>query len=121
MPLLRPMAYHPDMQNRPPSPFEAFVAEDRCVLACVGHGPGAARVVAASARLALLTGAPWHAVLVETPRTRRMNEAARLGALEHLRQAQSMGALTSVLQGDDAVAVIAAYARGHACATAVLA
>jgi two-component system sensor histidine kinase KdpD len=91
------------------------------VLACVGHGPGAARVVAAAARLAALAGAPWHAVLVETPRTRRMQEPARLAALEKLRQAASLGAVTSVLQGDDAATVIAAYARRHACATAVLA
>src|SRR5438094_4789632 len=109
------------MPNRTVPPPDSFAREGGCVLACVGHGPGAARVVAAAARLAALAGAPWHAVLVETPRTRRLQESVRLAALEQLRQAASTGAVTSVLEGDDPAAAIAAYARRHACATAVLA
>jgi two-component system sensor histidine kinase KdpD len=121
MPHLRPMAYHPGMHERNPTPPDPFVREGAPVLACVGHGPGAARVVAGAARLAGLGGVPWHAVLVETPRTRALGEAARLAALEQLRQAQALGALTSVLDGDEPAAVIAGYARRHACATVVLA
>jgi two-component system sensor histidine kinase KdpD len=109
------------MPNRTESEPSPFAREGRAVLACVGHGAGGARVVAAASRLAMLAGAPWHAVLVETPRTRRMQEPVRLAALEQLRQAASQGAVTSVLQGDDPATVIAAYARRHACATAVLA
>jgi two-component system sensor histidine kinase KdpD len=121
MPLLRPIAYHPGMQNPTAPPSTPFARDGACILACLEHGAGGARVAAAAARLADLAGSPWHAVLVDTPRTRRMNEPARLRALEQLRQAASMGAVTSVLDGDDAAAVIAAYARRHACATAVLA
>jgi len=109
------------MPNRTESEPAPFAREGGSVLACIGHGAGGARVVAASSRLAMLAGAPWHAVLVETPRTRRMQEPVRLAALEQLRQAASQGAVTSVLEGDDPAAVIAAYARRHACATAVLA
>jgi two-component system sensor histidine kinase KdpD len=109
------------MHNRIAPPSHVFASDAACVLACVGHGPGAGRVVLAAARLAALAGAPWHAVLVETPRTRRLPEAARLAALEQLRQAAALGAVTSVLEGEDAAVVIAAYARRHACATAVLA
>jgi two-component system sensor histidine kinase KdpD len=109
------------MPNRTESEPAPFAREGGSVLACIGHGAGSARVVAAASRLALPAGAPWHAVLVETPRTRRMKEPVRLAALEQLRQAASQGAVTSVLEGDDPAAVIAAYARRHACATAVLA
>jgi len=115
------MAYHRGMHEHNPTPPDPFVRDGAALLACVGHGPGAARVVAAAARLAALAGSPWHAVLVETARTRALGEAARLAALEQLRQAQALGALTSVLDGDEPAAVIAGYARRHACATVVLA
>lgn len=104
-----------------PSPPVTFAHAGAGVLAWLGHGPEAARVAAAAARLAALAGCPWHAVLVETPRTRRLPEPARLAALEQLRQAATLGAVTSVLDGDDPATVVVAYARRHACATAVLA
>ena len=109
------------MPNRTKSEPARFAREGGSVLACIGHGADGARVVASASRLAKLAGATWHAVLVETPRTRRMKEPVRLAALEQLRQAASQGAVTSVLEGDDPATVIAAYARRHACATAVLA
>ena len=102
-------------------PSATFLHDAAPILACVGHGAGAHAVLAAAARLAGAAQAPWHAVLVETPRTRRFGEAARLATLELLRQAQAQGAITSVLDGADAAAVIANYARRHGCATAVLA
>lgn len=79
------------------------------------------RTVARAAQLAAPSGAPWHAVLVENAQTRRRGEAARLRTLELLRQAHGRGAVTAVLEGRDAAAVVAAYARRHGCATAVLA
>ena len=79
------------------------------------------RTVARAAQLAAPSGAPWHAVLVENAQTRRRGEAARLRTLELLRQAHGRGAVTAVLEGRDAAAVAAAYARRHGCATAVLA
>jgi two-component system sensor histidine kinase KdpD len=91
------------------------------VLAVLRADGGDERTVAAAARLAALDGAPWHAILVENARTRRQGEAARLRTLELLRQAQAKGAVTAVLEGPDAAAVAAGYARRHGCATAVLA
>ncbi|KQV40178.1 ATP-binding protein [Massilia sp. Root335] len=79
------------------------------------------RTVAFAARLAALAQAPWHAVLVENAQTRRRGEAARLRTLELLRAAQARGAVTAVLEGHDAAAVVAGYARRHGCATVVLA
>jgi two-component system sensor histidine kinase KdpD len=115
------MAYHRGMHEHNPTPPDTFVRDGATLLACVGHGAGAARAVAAAARLAALAGAPWHAVLVETARSRALGEAVRLAALEQLRQAQALGAVTSVLDGDEPAAVIAGYARRHGCATVVLA
>ncbi|WP_156116620.1 ATP-binding protein [Massilia sp. 9096] len=109
------------MHERTPTQPDTVIRDGAALLACVGHGAGAQRVVAAAARLATLAGAPWHAVLVESPRSRALGEAARLAALEQLRQAQALGAVTSVLDGDEPAAVIASYARRHACATVVLA
>jgi two-component system sensor histidine kinase KdpD len=79
------------------------------------------RTVARAAQLAAPSGSPWHAVLVENAQTRRRGEAARLRTLELLRQAHGRGAVTAVLEGRDAAAVVAAYARRHGCASAVLA
>jgi two-component system sensor histidine kinase KdpD len=90
------------------------------VLACVGHGPGAARVLDAARRLAQASGVAWHAVLVETARTRRLHEDMRLRALALLRQAQAGGAVSSVLEGEDPAAALGGYARRHGCNTVVL-
>jgi two-component system sensor histidine kinase KdpD len=91
------------------------------VLAVLRADAGDGAAVAAAARLAALSDAPWHAVLVENAHTRRRGEAARLRTLELLRQAHARGAVTAVLEGRDAPAVVAGYARRHGCTTAVLA
>jgi two-component system sensor histidine kinase KdpD len=90
------------------------------VLAVLRADGGDERTVAAAARLAAPDGA-WHAILVENAQTRRRGEAARLRTLERLRQAHAQGAVTAVLEGRDAPAVVAGYARRHGCTTAVLA
>ncbi|MCS0632437.1 ATP-binding protein [Telluria mixta] len=91
------------------------------VLAVLRADAGDEAAVAAAARLAARGDAPWHAVLVENAHTRRRGEAARLRTLELLRQAHAQGAVTAVLEGRDAPAVVAGYARRHGCTTAVLA
>ena len=115
----------PSFESPPPASTSAaiasFAAPDRGVLACIRPDGGAAGTVAAAARLAALAGGPWHAVLVENAATRRLGEAARLAALELLRAAHAQGAVTAVLEGRDAAAAVAAYARRHGCATVVLA
>jgi two-component system sensor histidine kinase KdpD len=108
------------MEHMSLAELDASPRASGCVLACVGDSAVAARVIAAAARQAGLSGAPWHAVLVETPRIRRLGEAARRQALERLQQARALGAVTSVLDGDDPAAVIAGYARQHGCETVVL-
>jgi two-component system sensor histidine kinase KdpD len=125
MPLLRAIAYHSCMQSSGSTTeslnHAGFAGAGRGVLAVLRSGAGDECTVAAAARLAALSGAPWHAVLVENAQTRRRGEAARLRTLELLRQAQAQGALTAVLEGRDAALVVAGYARRHGCATAVLA
>ena len=91
------------------------------VLAVLRADAGDDAAVAAAARLAACYDAPWHAVLVENAQTRRRGETARLRTLELLRQAHAQGAVTAVLEGRDAPAVVAGYARRHGCTTAVLA
>ena len=121
MPYLWWIAYHADMKDPDPSR-----AADRpplragAVLACVGLGAGGACVVRSAARLALAWGVPWHAVLVDGARMRRLPDQVRLAALAHLRDARARGATTSVLEDEDPAAAIAGYARRHGCAIAVL-
>ncbi len=103
------------------STTSSSTAAARGVLAVLRADSGDERTVAAAARLAAADGAPWHAILVENAGTRRQGEAARLRTLELLRQAQARGAVTAVLDGPDAAAVAASYARRHGCATAVTA
>lgn len=91
------------------------------VLAVLRADAGDDAAVAAAARLAARYDAPWHAVLVENAHTRRRGETARLRTLELLRRAHAQGAVTAVLEGRDAPAVVAGYARRHGCTTAVLA
>ncbi|MCS0613492.1 DUF4118 domain-containing protein [Massilia kyonggiensis] len=91
------------------------------VLAVLRADAGDEATVAAAARLAAVHDAPWHAVLVENAHTRRRGEAARLRTLELLRRAHAQGAVTAVLEGRDAPAVAAGYARRHGCKMAVLA
>jgi two-component system sensor histidine kinase KdpD len=102
------------------STTSSLTAAGRGVLAVLRADGGDGRTVEAAARLAAPDGA-WHAILVENAQTRRRGEAARLRTLELLRQAQALGAVTAVLEGPDAAAVAAGYARRHGCATAVLA
>jgi two-component system sensor histidine kinase KdpD len=91
------------------------------VLAVLRAGAGDEATVGAAARLAALCDTPWHAVVVENAYTRRRGETARLRTLELLRQAHARGAVTAVLEGHDAPAVVAGYARRHGCTTVVLA
>jgi two-component system sensor histidine kinase KdpD len=117
MPHLRAIAYHPRMQSFESTSSSGFGA----AVAVLRADACDERTVAAAASLAALAQAPWHAVLVENAQTRRRGEAARLRTLELLRAAQARGAVTAVLEGHDAAAVVAGYARRHGCATAVLA
>lgn len=83
------------------------------LLVCVGAGELAEHVVRSGARMASQLGAGWHAVYVETLRLARMPDAARQRILDTLALADSLGATTAVLSGDDVAAVTLEYARDH--------
>jgi two-component system sensor histidine kinase KdpD len=87
------------------------------LLACIGLGKDGDRIVRSAARLASRLEVPWHAIHVETPRrfelpaSRRQASAQRV--LQQLQLAQSLGAETAMLAGEDAAAVAIKYARDH--------
>ncbi|MBF0261275.1 MAG: DUF4118 domain-containing protein [Magnetococcales bacterium] len=83
------------------------------LLVCVGPGPDRERVVRRAARRAAQTGAPWHAIVIETPAMFALPDATRDRIREILELARRLGAQTATLSGDDAVAVAIAYAREH--------
>ncbi|MBA5639538.1 two-component system sensor histidine kinase KdbD [Duganella sp. LX20W] len=91
------------------------------LLACVGPRPGAEHAVRSTARLASQLGSAWHAVYVETPALQRLPAAERERILNTLKLAESLGATTAVLSGEDVAVAIADYARGHNLSKIVMA
>ncbi|MBF0628935.1 MAG: two-component system sensor histidine kinase KdpD [Magnetococcales bacterium] len=83
------------------------------VLVCVGSGPDSERLVRRAARRANQTGAPWHAIAIETPSMQRLPDAVRARIFGILKLAQEMGAHTAHLSGQNAVEVAIAYAREY--------
>ncbi len=83
------------------------------VLVCVGPGPDSEKLVRRAARRANQTGAPWHAIAIETPSMQTLPEAARARIIGILKLAQEMGAITANLSGQDPVEVVIAYAREY--------
>jgi two-component system sensor histidine kinase KdpD len=83
------------------------------LLACVGPGAAAERVVRSAARLAGQLGIEWHAVYVETPALQRLPAAQREQILQALKLAQDLGATTAVLAGSEVEAAAVEYARSH--------
>ncbi len=85
------------------------------LLAGVGPGAHAEKVVRSTARMAAQLDVPWHAVHVETP-GRPMHEATQ----RTLRLADSLGANTATLSSTDAATALVRYAREHNLARLVL-
>ncbi|MEO5349105.1 MAG: DUF4118 domain-containing protein [Magnetococcus sp. YQC-3] len=83
------------------------------VLVCVGPGPDSEKLVRRAARRANQTGAPWHAIAIETPAMQSLPAAARARIVGILKLAQEMGAQTANLSGQEPVEVAIAYAREH--------
>jgi len=83
------------------------------LLACVGPGEGADRVIRSAARIATRLDVPWHALYVETPELLRLSERQRQRILKTLKLAQEMGAETATLSGADAIEAVVEYARDH--------
>ena len=83
------------------------------LLACIGPGDSADKVVRACARLAAQLDVPWHAVHVETPAVRRLPQARRNRALHVLKLAEELGATVATPSAPEAVAALVRYAREH--------
>ena len=84
------------------------------LLACVGPGDNAEKVVRSCARLAAQLDLPWHAVHVETPE-QQSRSAALHPQVEHtLKLAQQLGATAcTVLPDADPAQALVRYAREH--------
>ncbi|MBF0131261.1 MAG: DUF4118 domain-containing protein [Magnetococcales bacterium] len=81
------------------------------VLVCVGPGPDSERLVRRAARRANQTGAPWHALAIETPSAHPPTDAINSRVLEVLKLAQELGARTANLSASNAVEAAITYAR----------
>jgi two-component system sensor histidine kinase KdpD len=83
------------------------------LLACIGPGDGADRIIRSAARIATRLDVPWHAVYIETPELQRLSDRQRQRILRSLKLAQEMGAETASLSGNNAVEMVVEYARDH--------
>ena len=90
------------------------------LLACVGPGEHGEKTVRSTARLANQLDVPWHAIYVETPALQRLPEDRRKSVLRTLKLAQTLGATTATLAGNDLADTIVKYARRHNLAKIVL-
>ena len=80
------------------------------ILACIGPDPGSPAVLRAAKRLADLMDAPWLAVTVERPGT-SLSDDARQRLDDAMRLAQSLGAETQTLTGNDLPAELLRFAK----------
>jgi two-component system sensor histidine kinase KdpD len=90
------------------------------LLVAVGAHPDEGSTVRSAARLAAQLDVPWHAVLIETPALQRLPAERRARMLDTLRLAESLGARTATLPGDDPAAALVQYARSLNLAKLVL-
>ncbi|GAB2181250.1 DUF4118 domain-containing protein [Denitratisoma sp. agr-D3] len=83
------------------------------LLVCIGPGEGNDKIIRSAARLANQLDVPWHAVYVETTELQRLPEARRDRILSSLKLAESSGAQTTTLSGEDAVQKAVEHARRY--------
>ncbi|MBF0126166.1 MAG: sensor histidine kinase KdpD [Magnetococcales bacterium] len=91
---------------------EHHTAKER-ILVCVGPSFSSARLIHAAHRLAEGLGASWLAVTVDAPDTYPMNSEDRHRQLDHMRLAESLGAITIRLTGKRVSLEIIRCARKH--------
>ena len=83
------------------------------LLVCVSTSPLSERLVRAARRLADELNAEWFAIYVETPGQAALSAAQRDQVVRHLQLAESLGAKTLTLPGNDVVDAALTYARQH--------
>ena len=93
--------------------IDAIWKTDATLLACLGPRAGNAHVIRSTARLASQLNADWHAIYVETPQLQHLPSPRREAILATLTLAQSLGATTAVLSGNDIAVAIVDYARAQ--------
>lgn len=82
------------------------------LMVCVGPSPTTARVVRAAKRLADTLDAPWLAASVETARTSTNMQSVQT-VVDHFRLAESLGAETITLYGDDVPKTLLQFAQSR--------
>lgn len=90
------------------------------VLACIGPGEGAEKIIRTTARIANRLEAPWHAIYVETPELQRLSDEKRHRILTNLKLAQDLGAQTATPSDGESVDAIVKYARSHNLAKVIV-
>lgn len=86
------------------------------LLACIGPGEGAEKIIRTTARIAGQLATPWHAIYIETKELQRLPETQRHRILRKLKLAEKLGAQTATLSsnsGNDAAEITVKYARDH--------
>ncbi|MDO9236648.1 MAG: DUF4118 domain-containing protein [Aquabacterium sp.] len=90
------------------------------MLVCVGPQEGAEHAVRSAARLAGQLNVRWHAAYVETSELQRRPALARDRTLTVLKLAEELGAITTVLAGEDIATALMDHAQTLNCATLIL-
>jgi two-component system, OmpR family, sensor histidine kinase KdpD len=83
------------------------------LLACIGSGPHAEKVIRSCARLASQLDVAWHAVHVQTPQTAGQPAERHRQVLRMLALARELGATTATLSAPEAASALVRYAREH--------
>lgn len=83
------------------------------ILVCIGPGTQGLRLVRTAKRAAERRGAPWMAVYVETHHHPSLPEAAKDRIAEALRLTEQLGGESAVIQGEQVVDDILAFARSR--------
>ncbi|MFN3438641.1 MAG: DUF4118 domain-containing protein [Acidovorax sp.] len=100
---------------------EAVWPNREALLACVGTGDNAEKVVRSCARLAAQLDLPWHAVHVETPEQQARSATLHPPVERTLKLAQQLGATAcTVLPAAQAAPALVRYAREHNLVRVVL-
>ena len=82
------------------------------LMVCVGPSPTTAKVIRAAKRMANALDAPWVAISVETARN-SANSVAVQSIVEHFRLAESLGAETVTLYGENVPDTLIDHAQKH--------